>query len=619
MCGITGWIDWEKDLTRERHIIEKMTGTLANRGPDATGIWLGRSAALGHRRLVVVDPVGGGQPMTRQRGDRIYTVTYNGELYNTLELRRELEARGHNFLTRNSDTEVLLISFIEWGPACVERFNGIFAFGIWSEYDQLLFLARDRLGVKPLFYTKRANSFMFGSELKALLAHPEIEPEVENAGLAEIFVMAPSRTPGHGVFRGITELRPGQCLVYDRSGVRVRRYWVLESRPHEDDLETTTARVRELFHDTVVRQLVADVPVCTLLSGGLDSSAITALAADAFREAGLGQLHTFSVDYAGNDQYFQPNRFEPNHDAPWVNRVSEFFGTRHHRIIIDSPELAEALVPATLANDLPGMADVDSSLYLFCRAIKKEATVALSGESADEVFGGYPWFKSEEALASGTFPWIRMIEERASLLSPELVEMIRPAEYVAARYREALAEVPRLPGEGSLEDRMRELFYLNITRFMPTLLDRKDRMSMAVGLEVRVPFCDHRLVEYVWNIPWAMKTCGGIEKGILRQAMAGILPEEVLARRKSPYPKTHNPSYLSAVREWLLTILDDPASPLHELINTRAIRSIALSNGMNFDRPWFGQLMRGPQLLAYLIQVDTWLREYNVSICRSSE
>ncbi|MHB1041423.1 MAG: asparagine synthase (glutamine-hydrolyzing) [Eubacteriales bacterium] len=615
MCGIIGWIDWEKNLTKERHIIEKMTETLAKRGPDAKGIWLSQSAALGHRRLVVVDPVGGAQPMTRRRGDRIYTVTYNGELYNTLELRRELEARGHNFLTRNSDTEVLLISFIEWGPACVERFNGIFAFGIWSEHDQLLFLARDRLGVKPLFYTVRANSLMFGSELKALLAHPEIKPEVDSEGLAEIFVMGPSRTPGHGVFRGITELRPGQCLVCDRSGVRARRYWSLESRPHEDDLETTTARVRELFRDTVVRQLVADVPVCTLLSGGLDSSAITALAAGAFREAGIGPLHTFSVDYAGNDRYFQPNHFEPNHDAPWVNRVSEFLGTRHHRIILDSPALAEALVPATLANDLPGMADVDSSLYLFCRAIKKEATVSLSGESADEVFGGYPWFQSEQTRASGTFPWIRMVEERARLLSPELAQIIRPVEYAAGRYREALAEVPRLPGEVPLEDRMRELFYLNITRFMPTLLDRKDRMSMAVGLEVRVPFCDHRLVEYVWNIPWAMKTCGGMEKGILRQAISGILPEEVLARRKSPYPKTHNPSYLAAVRDWLLTILDDPSSPLHELINTGEIRSIARSNGMKFDRPFFGQLMRGPQFLAYLIQVDTWLREYGVSIC----
>ncbi|OPY57327.1 MAG: Asparagine synthetase (glutamine-hydrolyzing) 3 [Pelotomaculum sp. PtaU1.Bin035] len=615
MCGITGWIDWEIDLTQQRRTLEAMTGTLANRGPDAAGTWLSPRAALGHRRLVVVDPEGGSQPMTRQRGDRLYTIVYNGELYNTPELRCELEARGHTFLTRNSDTEALLLSYIEWGPACVERFNGIFAFAVWNEADQSLFLGRDRLGVKPLFYTLRGSAFVFGSELKALLAHPAVPPEVDTEGLAEIFVMGPSRTPGQGVFHGIADLKPGYCLTFDRNGIHTRRYWALESRQHEDDLNTTTAHVRELFMDTVQRQLVADVPVCAFLSGGLDSSAITAHAANAFKQAGHGPLHTYSVDYSGNDRYFQPNSFEPNADAPWADRVSSFFGTQHHKIMIDTPELAEALVSAVRANDLPGMADVDSSLYLFCREIKKEATVALSGESADEIFGGYPWFRNKEALASGTFPWISMTRERASLLSPELAGRIRPVEYVAERYREALAEVPRLAGENPVEARMREIFYLNITRFMPTLLDRKDRMSMAVGLEVRVPFCDHRLAEYVWNIPWAMKNCDQREKGILRRALAGVLPDDVLARRKSPYPKTHNPDYLKAVRDWLLRILGDRTSPLHQLINTKAVLHIAQTGGMmTFDRPWFGQLMRGPQLFAYLAQVDTWLREYRVII-----
>lgn len=614
MCGITGWIDWEMDLTQQRPILEGMVKTLSRRGPDAAGTWLSTRAALGHRRLIVVDPEGGGQPMTRRRGERTYTITYNGELYNTLELRRELEARGHTFLTRNSDTEVLLVAYMEWGTACVERFNGIFAFAIWSEADQSLFLARDRLGVKPLFYAQRGSAFLFGSELKALLAHPSVRPEVDTEGLAEVFVMGPSRTPGHGVYRGVAEVRPGYCLLYDRNGIHPRQYWALESRPHTDNLDTTAAHVRELFQDTVERQLVSDVPVCTLLSGGLDSSAITAIAARAFQRDGLGTLHTYSIDYEGNERYFRPDHFQPNSDAPWVSRVSDFLGTCHHAIEIGTPELAEALVPAVLANDLPGMADVDSSLYLFCREIKKDATVALSGESADEVFGGYPWFHSTEVLAAGTFPWIRMTRERARFLSPELAEGLRPVEYVAERYRDALAEVPRLVGEDPIEARMREMFYLNITRFMQTLLDRKDRMSMAVGLEVRVPFCDHRLVEYVWNIPWAMKNCDNMAKGILRRALAGMLPDDVLTRRKSPYPKTHNPAYLAAVRDWILRILDDPDSPLLPLVNADAIRAFALSSGAAFDRPFFGQLMRGPQFLAYLIQVDTWLRNNGVTI-----
>ena len=614
MCGITGWIDWEVDLTMQRPVLEQMTAQLSRRGPDAAGIWLSTCAGLGHRRLIVVDPEGGGQPMVRYRGDKSFTITYNGELYNSMELRQELEARGHTFLTRNSDTEVLLMAYLEWGPDCLERLNGIFAFGIWSEDERSLFLARDRLGVKPLFYARRGSALVFGSELKALLAHPGIEPEVDAGGLAEIFVMGPSRTPGHGVFRGVTEVRPGHCALYTPHGFRQWQYWSLVSRPHEDDLETTASRIYHIFRNAVERQLVADVPVCTFLSGGLDSSAITAFAARAFKEAGQEELRTYSIDYVGNEQHFRPDYFQPNSDSSWVSLVSRHLDTNHRQILVDTPELMKALVPAVRANDLPGMADIDSSLLLFCGEVKKEATVALSGESADEVFGGYPWFHSEEALSGNTFPWVRMIRERASLLSPELVEQIRPEEYVSRRYREALEEVPGLPGEDEAEARVRRLFYLNITRFMPTLLDRKDRMSMAVGLEVRVPFCDHRLVEYVWNIPWWMKNYQGQEKGILRRALSGVLPHEVLSRRKSPYPKTHHPAYLEATRRWLLDILNQPESPILPLINVEAVRRLAGSDTRAMSMPWFGQLMNLPQLFAYLAQVDTWLRVYRISI-----
>lgn len=613
MCGITGWIDWEVDLTQQGPILEAMTETLSFRGPDAAGMYLSPRAALGHRRLIVVDPTGGGQPMIRRRGEFNYVLSYNGELYNTPELRRELEGHGHTF-RGHSDTEVLLVAYMHWGPECVQRLNGIFAFAVWSEADQSLFLARDRLGVKPLFYAQRGSAFLFGSELKSLLAHPAINPEVDAGGLAEVFVLGPSRTPGHGVFCGISEVRPGHCLLYDRKGIHRRQYWLLESRPHEDDLDTTAAKVRALLKDTIERQLVADVPVCTLLSGGLDSSAITAFASDAFRRAGLGPLHTYSVDYVDNDRHFQVNEFQPNSDSPWAPVVSEFFGTCHHPVFIDTPELVEALTRAMTARDLPGMADVDSSLYLFCREIKKQSTVALSGECADEVFGGYPWFHSEEALASGTFPWSRGLETKLSIFAPELLQVIRPKQYMAQRYEETLAEVPRLPGEDPLNARMREMFYLNITWFMATLLDRKDRMSMATGLEVRVPFADHRLVEYVWNIPWAMKICDNMEKGIMRRALIGLLPNDVLTRRKSPYPKTHHPAYLAAVRQLLLQTLDDSGSPLLPLIDTTAVRAMALANEAAFGRPWFGQLMTDAQLFAYLLQVDTWLRKYRVQI-----
>ncbi|NEW04448.1 asparagine synthase (glutamine-hydrolyzing) [Paenibacillus sp. SYP-B3998] len=613
MCGITGWIDWRKDLTGYPSILENMTETLNLRGPDASGTWISQHCALGHRRLSVMDPENGAQPMIRKQGDYTYTIVYNGELYNAPELKKELEQRGHHFRT-TCDTEVLLVAFIEWGRACVDRLNGIFAFAAWNDQEQSLYLVRDRLGVKPLFYSHQNGVLLFGSEPKAILAHPDFKAEVGAEGLAEIFAIGPARTPGHGIYRNMSELKPGQCAVFDRNGLSIRTYWKLESQPHPDDIDATAFHVQELLRDTSERQLVSDVPICTLLSGGLDSSALTTLAAYHHKDSGKGQLHTFSVDYVDNDKYFKANAFQPNADAPWIKRMTEHLGTAHHYIEFDTPELVDSLKAALFARDTPGMADVDGSLYLFCREIKKEATVAISGEAADEIFGGYPWFHREDALEANTFPWSLQLHNRVNILAPDLVDWIKPVEYVSNRYQQALSEVPRLAGETQQQNRMREMSYLNITRFMPTLLDRKDRMSMAVGLEVRVPFCDHRLVEYVWNIPWEIKTSGDREKGILRKALKGVLPDDVLTRKKSPYPKTHNPNYLTAVRKWVLEILDDSSSPLLPFIDVKKIRELASSEGADVNIPWFGQLMSGPQLFAYLAQVDTWLRAYKISI-----
>ncbi|MBB6692420.1 asparagine synthase (glutamine-hydrolyzing) [Cohnella xylanilytica] len=616
MCGITGWIDWREDLTKQADIVEKMTETMELRGPDASGTWLSRHCAFGHRRLSVIDPIGGAQPMVRpakRAEDQDVVLVYNGELYNAAELRKELEGLGHAFRT-TCDTEVLLLAYVEWGAACLDRFNGIFAFAIWETAEERLFMARDRLGVKPLFYRREEGRLLFGSEPKAILAHPDVEPEIDGEGLAELFVIGPARTPGHGVWKGMSELKPGHFLTYDRDGLRTSAYWKLESRPHEDDEKTTAETVGALLADTLERQLVSDVPVGTLLSGGLDSSALTSLAVRYYGRTGQGQVSTFSVDYVDNDKYFTAHDFQPNSDAPWIKRMQEYLDTKHHPIQFDTPELANALEAAVLAKDSPGMADIDASLYLFCREIKKNVTVAISGEAADEIFGGYPWFHRKEALEANTFPWSLAPELRESVLSAELREKIRPRDYLADRYAQALAEVPELPGEDEAARRMRRMSYLNVTRFMPTLLDRKDRMSMAVGLEVRVPYCDHRLVQYVFNIPWELKMAGDREKGILRKSLEGVLPHDVLYRKKSPYPKTHNPGYLNAVRSRLLERLDDSSSPLLPLIDVAKIRELARSADARSHLPWFGQLMSAPQLFAYLLQFDFWLRRYKVRI-----
>jgi len=401
-------------------------------------------------------------------------------------------------------------------------------------------------------------------------------------------------------------------MMVDCNGPQIKRYWSLISLPHQEDLDTTSHHLLELFKDTVERQLVADVPVCTFLSGGLDSSAITAIAAQSFKEQGLPVLQTFSVDYIDDANYYSPNDFETSSDAPWARKVADYLGTNHRAIYINNIELAEALNQSLDARDLPGMTDVDSSLYLFCREIAKYATVAVSGECADEILGGYPWFRHPTVES---FPWITALDVRTSFLSPLLREKLDLVGYSQERYRQALAEVPYLEGETSLQARMRELFYLNIIYFMTTLLDRKDRMSMAWGLEVRVPFADHRLVEYIWNIPWEMKNLGGMSKGIMRRSLQGLLPEDVLYRRKSPYPKTHHPHYAMAVRSELIKVLEDPASPLLELIDREMIVNTLAAGKPIVQKPWFGQLMRDEQYMAYLLQVNRWLDKFKVQIC----
>jgi asparagine synthase (glutamine-hydrolysing) len=614
MCGFSGWIDWKRDLEKQTATIEAMTEKMAHRGPDSSGYFISGRALLGHRRLVVVDPVGGIQPMQRTYGGRSYTIVYNGELYNTDELRRELGARGWEFQTRNSDTEALLLAYIEWGPDCLSRFNGIFAFAIWDHQLERLFMARDRLGVKPLFYCPIKDALVFASELKSLLAHPDVRPVLDEIGLAELLVMAPSRTPGHGVFRGIKELRPGWSLSFSRQGLHLEQYWQVKSLVHTDDLETCTRTVAEIFSDAVYRQTRADVPVATFLSGGLDSSAVTALAVPALGDQGLPTL-SFSVDYAGNETHFASSMYQQDADFMWIEQAAEMLHSQHHSIILDNRELADSLVWAMQAADYPAMADIDSSLLLFCREVKKYVTVALSGECADEIFGGYPWFHWEDR-GDETFPWIRSVDERLALISPDLKSWLPDyfRGYLLERYREAVQEVPVLDGESDFDAHKRRLFYLCLTRFMPTLLDRKDRMSMASGLEVRVPFADHRLLEYVWNVPWNIKNHGQQAKGLLRRSLQGTVPDFILNRPKSPYPKTHHPDYLNLVKARARQIIESKDEPLGQLLNTNALKSLMQSGQQVFSRPWFGQLMADAQYYAWLIQLNTWLKDYSVEI-----
>ena len=601
MCGITGWVDWEEDLSGRAEVLAGMTESMACRGPDDAGTYLSARAAIGHRRLAVIDPAGGQQPM-RVGG---VVLTYAGELYNFQELRQELTAHGHRFRTR-SDTEVVLRCYLQWGTSCVERFNGMFGFAIWDGPRQRLFLARDRLGIKPLYYYTYDHGVLFGSEPKALLANPWFAPVLDDEGLAELFANFGGRTPGHGVLRGLREVRPGGTVVCEPSRTREQRYWHLVSDRHRDDPDTTRTTVRELLADTVRRQLVSDVPLCALVSGGLDSSAVAALACEALAAEDAGKLATFAVDFADGGEHFVADHNRPERDAPYVRALASHLDIQHTDVLLDSPDLIRMQDRATAARDLPCLGDLDASLLLLFQAIAERSTVALSGESADEVFGGYSWFHDPAAVGRHGFPWSMDDTGLANVLNDGLRERIRPAEYVRDRYAEALAEVPRLPGESGAARRMREVNYLALTRFLPVLLDRKDRMSMAVGLEVRVPFCDHRLVEYAWNVPWDIKCPGGTPKGLLRQAVAPLLPSELSQRPKSMFPVTPDPGYDTAVRARAREVLAD-GSALGPLLDVT--RVTALADGSSRRPPWMQRLA-----LAYLVQVDSWLRQYRIRI-----
>ncbi len=609
MCGIAGWIERDSNMADRSKVLRAVSESLERRGPDENGTYINGDTALIHRRLAVIDRENGKQPMTARHGDANYVIVYNGELYNSAELREKLKADGFHF-RGHSDTEVVLKAYIKYGERCGERLNGIFAFAVFNTRERSLFLCRDRIGVKPLFYYEYDGGLVFGSEIKALLQSGVVKPQIDEQGLNEIFFLGPARTPGCGVFRGVFELNPGECALYRDGRLTRRTYYEIEAREHSENEAQTIEHTRVLLTDAIERQLVSDVPLCLLLSGGLDSSVIVKVASMYNRAHKLGRANTFSVEYRDNDRFFQTSRFQPNRDYEYIKLMSKDAGTNHTEEILDNHLVADALYDSVTARDLPGYADVDSSLLLFCREIKKDFTVALSGECADELFGGYPWYFNKEILFEDCFPWSRSQDVRRFILKDGVCP--RGEEYVRQRYLDTVARAPKLASDSSADSRMREMFFLNYYWFMQCLLERKDRCSMYSGLEVRVPFCDYRLVEYAYNMPWKLKSWGGREKGIVRKAFEDLLPEKIVWRKKSPYPKTHNPVYFETCAQRVRNILNKK-NTLTALLNKKAVESI-IEHPESITEPWYGQLMKAPQILAYIIELDYWFEKYRVEI-----
>jgi asparagine synthase (glutamine-hydrolysing) len=615
MCGITGWVDFGQIVAEQRDTLWAMTDALARRGVDDRGVWAAGHVGLGHTRTAIIDPAGGAQPLIAKRdGQVVAALVYNGEVYNYKQLRTELTDRGHHFDTRG-DTEVVLRAYQEWGLDCVNRLEGIFAFAVWDAMRQELVLVRDRFGVKPLFYAVRPEGILFGSEPKALLANPVVRPVVDLDGLRELFSIA--KLPGQAVFRDMRELRPGHLIVFGRNGVSDRTYWELTAEEHRDDLKTTIGTVRELLEDIVLRELNADVPVCTALSGGLDSSAITALSARWLWKTSGERVRTFVVSYQGYAEGFRPDDVRMAADAPFAIEVAERLKSDHTNIVLDTKDLMDPQIrlAALLAQDAPTtLGDMDTSNYVTCRVIRERSTVALVGEVADEIFGGYNWMFNPAAVNGDTFPWV--VNEASQpgarngqgrgLFERGLMQKLDMNEFYRDSYRQTLAQAPHQDGEDATERRMRDVTYLTLTRWMPLLLDRGDRLSMAHGLENRVPFADHRLVQYLYNAPWAFKTFDGREKSLLRAAVRELLPTSVLERKKSPWPVTQDPTYTAALHREVAAVLADRDSPALAVLDPAAAAAMR-------DRP-DGPATDWPSRmnLEMALQFNSWMRHYNV-------
>lgn len=605
MCGIAGAVG----LKLDDQTADQMLKTMVRRGPDGNGIYRKEDCTLLHSRLAIIDPEGGQQPMVVEWAGERYIIVYNGELYNTEEIRKILTASGHTFTT-HSDTEVVLHAYCHWGEKCLQNLNGIFAFAVWEEKRKRLFLARDRMGVKPLFYMHHKGGILFASEMKTILAYPSVRAELDRDGIYQLLLLGPGRISGSGVFYNMEEMEPGWCGWFTNGTLRRECYWSLRDREHTESFQETVEHVRYLVYDAIRRQMVSDVPIGTFLSGGLDSSLISSVCSRELRKKGE-TLTTFSVDYRNNDRYFVPGKFQPNSDPAFIHAMEEYLKTEHHWTVLEPEDLTGALEDATIARDLPGMADVDFSLLAFCREIRSHVKVALSGECADEIFGGYPWYRDPEVRALDGFPWAQNTKQRIRFLSEDFRNEKAGEEFVRQQYQACIHGSDILPENSPQERRMKEMVNLNYKWFMQTLLDRKDRMSMYSGLEVRVPFCDYRIAQYLYSVPWEFKDYRSTEKGLLRYAVQDLLPEQVLWRKKSPYPKTYDPHYMELVSDRLRKLLKSGDAPIFQIVSRDALEELLTAE---YVWPWYGQLMKTPQTIAYMLQINFWLQHYQVSI-----
>ncbi len=611
MSGIAGFYQTKFDYTQDdkwNHLLRLMKESLFRRGPNGSGVHLNPHAGFVQTRLSVIYTAESNKPLVKHKDERTCMITYCGELFNTKELKQLLHSYSLYWET-SSDPEIILNGYLAMGTDFFKELNGVFAFAVYDKGLDCLILCRDRAGAKPLFYQQTGECTVFGSEPKALFAYG-IQPSLDQESFGEIFAVGPARTLGKGVFKDMKEVLPGHFLTIMGTHMEDSVYWQLKGAEHRDSYEETVEKISFLVYDSIKRQTISDIPLSCFLSGGLDSSIVSAICAIELAKKGK-QLNTYSFDFAGNTENFKANAFQSSLDRPFVDIMVSHIDSNHIYLTCDSSTQADYLYKAVDAADLPCMGDIEASLLYFCEKISGQNRIALTGEGADEIFGGYPWFHRESALTENCFPWSNDMSFRTSLLADDFLAEIKPEEYARQAYEKTIAETPRFEGDTPVDARRREISYLTFRWFMVTLLNRMDRTSMYSGFQARVPFDDYRLAEYLYNIPWEMKCHEGRNKNLLIEAGKHLLPKEVLHRKKSPYPKTYDPSYEQLLGNRLKEVLSDSASPLLGIVDGKKVDQF-LSNPSDYGKPWYGQLMAGPQMLAYLLQVNYWMNKYQL-------
>jgi len=628
MCGIAGIVAVDQLDGEAPSRAVRMRDVITYRGPDEAGLHCDAHAALAHRRLSIVDLSTGQQPLANEDGS--IWVVFNGEIYNHAEIRKELEAHGHSYRTR-SDTETIVHAYEQWGEECVHRFRGMFAFAIWDGPKRRLLLVRDRLGIKPLYWTRTHDALLFGSEIKAILASGLIEPQANEAVLPE--VLSTRYTSGEEtLFRGIHKLLPGHLLVFEGGDVKTRQYWDLPSRaasssqpPAPDPL----SRFRELLEESVRLRLMSDVPLGMFLSGGIDSSAIAAIMARMIDRP----LQTFSVAF--KDRAFN--------ELEYAREVARTIGAVSHEVVIDDQDFFGALPKLLWHEDEPIAHTSSVPLYFVSALARQHVTVVLTGEGSDELLAGYGKYprvswnwragtvyermmpaamresiargvvprlpgrlaryakrsflamdRSPESMFFDNFASIRLADQQR-LLAPAL----RSAATRAVAYGSSLGYFNAPNGGSTLLDR---LLYADIKTYLVELLMKQDQMSMATSIESRVPFLDHKLVEYAAGLPDEWKLSGLTTKRVLRESMKGLLPESILNRPKMGFPVpfagwTRGP-WNAVAREVLL----DRRSRERGLINPLAVDALLTDHAA-------GRTDGGDRIWS-LMNLELWYRTF---------